>query len=239
LELLEGALTRELSRGTVAERPSASEIYRATKRLREELEQHGMLLAHDVLLPSATRSVAGVSIRGSWWGHPAGALIYEALKGVESELARVKLVAKKSTLVHRRLWPALVAVARSGQAWQTAGLAPGEAELLSRVEREHTVRVDRLPSTGSAKPAELAKQLELRLLVFATSVHTDSGQHAKLLTSVSDWQASAGVSDAELPSVESAVEALTAPVRAWVGERLAGLLPWLPPAPRKGARSRN
>src|SRR5689334_19139778 len=113
----------------MTESPNASEVYRAAKRLRSELEQQGMLLAHDGLLPSATRCVAGVPIRGSWWGHPAGKLIYEALQRVEADIARVKLVAKKSTLVHRRLWPALAAVARARAPWQTAELSRYEQEL--------------------------------------------------------------------------------------------------------------
>jgi hypothetical protein len=217
----------------MTQQPTASEIYRAAKRLSAELEQHGMLLAHDVLLPSATRLVAGVSIRGSWWGHPAGPLIYEALKRVESDVTRVKLVAQKSTLVHRRLWPALAAAARSGQPWQTANLTAAERALLELVERERTVRVDQLPQTGADKPSDVAKRLELRLLVFATSEHTEAGHHAKVLTPFTAWQAQVGLAGSELPDAESALEALTAPVRAWVGERVAGMLPWLPAPPRK------
>lgn len=214
-------------------------MHRAAKRLRAELEEHGLLLAHDVLLPSATRTVAGVSIRGSWWGHPAGALIYQALQHVEDDVARVKLVAQKSTLIHRRLWPALAAAARCREAWQIAGLTTEEQALLALVEREQSVRLDQLPKAKTKKHAELAKRLEHRLLVFATSEHTEAGRHAKLLTPFAAWQARVELSDAELPSTESALEALTAPVRAWVGERAAGLLPWLPAPPRKGARSRS
>jgi hypothetical protein len=218
----------------MTQQPSASEVYRAAKRLSAELEQHGLLLAHDVLLPSATRVVAGVSIRGSWWGHPAGTLIYEALKRVESDVARVKLVAKKSTLIHRRLWPALAAAARSGEAWQTANLGAEERALLELVEKERSVRVDQLPQTGASKPGDVAKRLELRLLVFATSEHTESGHHAKVLTPFAVWQAHVGLADSELPDIDTAREALTSPVRAWVGERVAGMLPWLPSLARQG-----
>lgn len=217
--------------------PSASEIHRAEKRLRAELEEHGLLLAHDVVLPSATRAVSGVSIRGSWWAHPSGKLIYEALQRVEADVARVKLVGKKSTLVHRRLWPALAAAARSREVWQTANLTASERRLLALVESEGTVRVDLLPALEAQKPSELAKQLEQRLLVFATSEHTETGRHAKLLLPFSAWQTSVGLSDADLPDTLSALEALSAPVRAWVGERVAGLLPWLPAEPSKRGRS--
>lgn len=216
--------------------PTSSEVYRAVKRLSAELELHGMLLAHDVALPSATRCIAGQSIRGSWWGHPAGALIYESLKHVEHDIARVKLVAQKSTLVHRRLWPQLAAVARSRQSWQTANLSDEERDLLARVEAEGPLRVDQQPLIGARKAADIAKALELRLLVYATSEHTEAGNHAKWLLPFAEWQRRAELSDSALPDVESALAALTAPVQSWVGDRLDGMLPWLPALAKKSKK---
>jgi hypothetical protein len=211
----------------MAASPSSRDIDRAAKRLRADLEENGLLLAHDALLPSATRSVAGEPIRGSWWGHPKGTLIYAALQEVAPDIARVKLVGGKSTLVHRRLWPALAAVARARQPWQTKELSKEELELFEAVERAGRVRTDTL-----GKPAERAarvRRLEARLLVYSETEHTPSGQHVKVLVPFRAWQSQSGILDVDLPAAESALEALTAPVRAWVGERLEGLLPWLPP----------
>jgi hypothetical protein len=74
------------------------------------LAEHGMLLeSARGPLPNVAQLVAGEPIKGSWWGHPRGHEIF----GVINELAdspdvvRLRLVRKKVTLVHRRLWPAL------------------------------------------------------------------------------------------------------------------------------------
>jgi hypothetical protein len=219
--------------------PSSRDLDRAAKRLREDLEENGLLLAHDSLLPSATRCVAGEPIRGSWWGHPKGSLIYAALQEVALDIARVKLVCGKSTLVHRRLWPALAAVARSRQPWQTRDLGNDELELFEAVERAGSVRTDTLGKP--AQRAALVKGLEVRLLVYSETEHTASGKHVKVLIPFQTWQKQAGISDVDLPEAERALEALTVPVRAWVGDRLEGLLPWLPGAPvrrsKRGGRS--
>jgi hypothetical protein len=79
----------------------------------------GLLVEHGVLLesargpiPNVAELVAGEPITGSWWSHPASHAIF----GVINELAnspdvvRLRLVNGKVTLVHRRVWPALVRV---------------------------------------------------------------------------------------------------------------------------------
>jgi hypothetical protein len=78
------------------------------------LREYGMLLqsAHGPI-PTLAELVAGESISGSWWGHPASRAIYEAISAAASspDVVRVRLIRGKVTLVHRRLWPALVRVA--------------------------------------------------------------------------------------------------------------------------------
>lgn len=60
-----------------------------------------------------TEVIAGAPIKGSWWGHPKGRQIFAILEAVtESEDVLVcRLLKGKITLVHRRLWPALVRLA--------------------------------------------------------------------------------------------------------------------------------
>jgi len=60
-------------------------------------------------------SSAGEPIRGSWWGHPAGHAIFDALNSLTEspDVVRTRLVNGKVTLVHRRLWPALARLADS------------------------------------------------------------------------------------------------------------------------------
>jgi hypothetical protein len=64
-------------------------------------------------LRSLAERVAGEPIRGSWWSHPAGHEIFAAIQTVRESPAVVatRLVNGRVTLIHRRLWPALVRVA--------------------------------------------------------------------------------------------------------------------------------
>src|SRR5262245_16878221 len=70
-----------------------------------------MLADHDPL-PSLVRAVVGEPVRGTWWGHPKGNLIFDLANAIEGsgEALVVKLVAGKVTFVHAALWPALYRV---------------------------------------------------------------------------------------------------------------------------------
>ena len=86
-----------------------------------QLERTGLLLLSDSAIPSLVQLVVGQPVRGSWWGHPQGHAIYalSARLGDHEDVLIVKLVGGKVTFVHRKLWPALLAVARSGEPWQS------------------------------------------------------------------------------------------------------------------------
>jgi hypothetical protein len=78
------------------------------------LIEHGMLLASARgPLPNVAALVAGEPIKGSWWAHPRGHEIFNTLSDLDDspDVVRLRLVNGKVTLVHRRLWPALVRVA--------------------------------------------------------------------------------------------------------------------------------
>ncbi len=64
-------------------------------------------------IPNLPALVVGEPIRGSWWGRPEHDEIFRVLNEATSsdQVVRLKLVDGKVTLVHRRLWPALVRVA--------------------------------------------------------------------------------------------------------------------------------
>ena len=63
-------------------------------------------------VPNLADWVAGEPIRGSWWGHPAGHEIFVVLGQVlaSDDVVATRLINGKVTLVHCRLWPALVRV---------------------------------------------------------------------------------------------------------------------------------
>jgi hypothetical protein len=75
------------------------------------VERHGIVLASAKgRAPRLTEAIVGEPIRGSWWGHPHSHRIYRILSHVmDSEDVLVcRLLDDRITLVHRRLWPALV-----------------------------------------------------------------------------------------------------------------------------------
>jgi hypothetical protein len=93
---------------------------------------------HGVVLASAKGPVArlaevvtGESIKGSWWAHAKSHQIFAILQhvGESPDILVCRLVNGKVTLVHRRLWPALVRVAHRFQSNQ-----------LAQVRQEHTAR---------------------------------------------------------------------------------------------------
>lgn len=210
-----------------AAQPSRGQIAVAQRRLERLLEEHGLLLVHDAKLPSATACIAGAPVPGSWWGHAQGKLIYEVLERLEDTVAWAKLVLGKDTLVQRRLWPALVAAAESGQAWQTTGLKADAKRLLARIRRGGPVRTDGAPAATGRKLGAIATELERRLLAHGRSEHTASGHHARFLETWGAWGRARGIAASTLPDAADAITALSAPVLAWTGGlRPAGLLPW-------------
>ena len=78
------------------------------------VDKHGIVLeAARGPIPCLTEEIAGERISGSWWSHPKAHSIHRLTGDVRrSNLVHVcRLVGGKVTLVHRRLWPALVRLA--------------------------------------------------------------------------------------------------------------------------------
>ena len=94
------------------------------------VQAHGVVLASAKgPAPRLAEAIVGDPIKGRWWAHPQSHLIFAILTAVtESEQILVcRLVNGRITLVHRRLWPALVRLGRR--------FAP---ERLAQVREEHT-----------------------------------------------------------------------------------------------------
>ena len=162
------------------------------QQVMEELQNSGLLLESDAVLPSVAGFVAHERIRGSWWGHPRGHDIFQANEqlAAHSDVIACKLISGKVTYVHKPLWPALFAVANSREAWQLRGISPSARALLAKVTREKILRTDRLRQSRSAKSkalGEAARELEKRLLVYSEEIHTETGAHAKALEMWEHW----------------------------------------------------
>jgi hypothetical protein len=155
------------------------------------LRRYGLLLESDPRLPSVVSLVAGKPIGGSWWGHPSGAAIYRETNKLadRSDVVVLKLLNGKVTFVLDRLWPHVYAVGRCGEPWQTSGMKPPSQRLVELVRRNGLIRTDdpRSRLVAGSRVSAAALDLERRLLVLGTQVHTESGRHAKALESWSHW----------------------------------------------------
>ena len=65
--------------------------------------------------PNLVEAIAGEVVKGSWWGRADGKHIFAVLSAVteSDEVLVCRLIDGKITLVHRRLWPALVRLAEA------------------------------------------------------------------------------------------------------------------------------
>lgn len=184
----------------------------------QALERWGLVLLQDPKLPSVAGIVAGEVVRGSWWGHARGKEIFAVASALDDhdDVAAAKLVSGKVTFVHRRLWPALIAVGSERAAWQTDGLGAAARALLACVDDEQRVQ-----ASGKA-----AGELERALLVAGRQVHTESGAHAQLLTTWRAFARDRGVPGRPRSAAKARAE-LDAIVRALDAEFGArATLPW-------------
>jgi hypothetical protein len=182
------------------------------------LARYGLLLKQDKRLPNVVSLVTGETVSTSWWSHPQGRLIFSVLRELSEhpDVLLTKLLSGKDTLVHRRLWPAFVAVADSGEPWQRRNLSAKAKSLLSQVRGSDGP----LRSSGPA-----VRELVSRLLVHAVEVHTESGRHETAIEPWSVWAMKAEVVPARSAiearaELERASRALGAPASA---------LPWSSP----------
>jgi hypothetical protein len=78
------------------------------------VRRHGVVLeSARGPVPSLAEAIVGAPIRGGWWAHPSGQLIFELTRAVRDseEVLVCRLVQGKVTFVHVRVWPALVRLA--------------------------------------------------------------------------------------------------------------------------------
>ena len=103
------------------------------------VKRHGVVLqAARGPVPSLAEAIAGGPIRGSWWGHAKGRIIFQATQAVceSPEILVCKLIDGKVTYVHRRLWPALVKLAPRFRKMQLAKLWEEHTESGAHASRQ-------------------------------------------------------------------------------------------------------
>ncbi len=202
-------------------------------RIEKEFARVGLLLQHDRDLPSFTTLVAGHAIAGSWWGHRRGKQIYRLLEAFERGAGALsaKLVNRKITYVHSRLWPAFIELALHGQRTRARAVSPLAKALFKVVAESDVARVDELAAIGFAAPRELAaaaRELDEAILVHADSVHTSSGAHAKVLRSWTSWAGAHDVVRSTGYSLGRARREFSEALHRLQGDRVASLTLPLP-----------
>ena len=137
--------------------------------------------AHVEGVPCFVEAITGERIKGSWWGHPQGKLIFmlgESLDGA-AEVMSLKLLDGKETFVHAALWPSLLAVVLDDK-WRLA-----RWKTLNPITKALWLKVEVASRRGG--PPATVKALEESLLVHCASEHTETGRHEKRMTAWSQW----------------------------------------------------
>lgn len=166
----------------------------------DALTRHGLLLKQDKTLPNVVGILTGESLRTSWWSHRKARLIFAVLSELADhpDVLFTKLLHRKDTLVHRSLWPAVLAVGRARDPWQLRGLSPGAKRLLQRLDRADG------PVRAVGPPV---KELGVRLLATALEIHTPSGRHEMALETWQAWSARVGChASRSIPQARRALE---------------------------------
>lgn len=91
-------------------RGDSSKCEMTTKQALRFVKAHGITLeSARGPVPSLAETIAGETIRGSWWGHSKAKSIFTCSRAMRNsnEVLTCRLIEGKVTYVHRRLWPAL------------------------------------------------------------------------------------------------------------------------------------
>jgi hypothetical protein len=147
--------------------------------VRKALKDFGLLLLQDQELPSVVGLFHGRRVNASWWSIPEANDIFRCLGSFDPTAVATRLIMRKVTYVHRRLWPALVTLGGAQQPWQMDALPSESRQFLARIARgESTV------ANGAT-----AREIQDRMLAVAHEVHTPSGKHEIRLEAWGTWAA--------------------------------------------------
>jgi hypothetical protein len=202
---------------------------RALRLIVKEFKRLGVILESDQRLPCITALVVGERVKGSWWSHPKGRLIWRVLNRFLSrkDVLTTRLISGKVTFVYRGLWPDFLAIGISQAGWQMESLSANALTLFGLVQRHDKIRTDDPRLKGEAKSIpDTVRELERRLLLHSEEVHTERGSHAKLLESWNEWSRRADFNVA-LPNANEATSKFEELLRRLNQEYSAnGRLPW-------------
>ena len=151
-------------------------------------EKQGLLPVVDPKAASLLSAATGEIGSKDWWHHPAGCRIFLVGTVLEKhpDILACRLLRGEITLVHRSLWPALAAVAMSGEAWQNLDSDGIRNELLKSATSSSPLYLrDALEACNTARTrgtrARLAmlRWIEAKLIINTPQFVTDEYQHAR------------------------------------------------------------
>lgn len=149
------------------------------------LRKFGLLLLSDAALPNVAELVANEKMKGSWWSHKSAQAIFNVSERLEdhADVLIMKLISDKVTFVHRKLWGHVYSIGVAREEWQTKKL-PAEAKwVVMTLDAEGSLHTNKL----GKKYGETVRELERRMLIHASQIHTESGAHAKIVETWDTW----------------------------------------------------
>jgi hypothetical protein len=170
-----------------------------------QLEEIGMLLVSGNEWPDVRSLITGKVSKGSWWSDSAAQEIFAVSELLDDhpDVTPAKLISKKVTFVHRKLWRELLAIGTARDDWQSKGLSAAGLSLLKQLDKEGTIMTNKLPRSPGANPGNATLELERRLLIHAEQIHTESGAHAKLIETWKTWAKRVGFEKRPLDSLRA------------------------------------
>src|SRR5262245_50877624 len=152
------------------------------------LKDIGFLHVSGDEIPNVRELVTGKKSKGSWWADAAAHQIFTVMQllGDHPDVTITKLISRKVTFIHRKLWTRLFAVAAARDDWQLQGLSKPSTLLLKQIEKEGTLLTNSVKRSDT-KIGDAARELEFRLLIHSDQFHTESGAHAKRLETWELW----------------------------------------------------
>ena len=155
------------------------------------LEVNGFLLESDPKLPSVCSMITGSPLRSSWWSHPLAQIIFQVNEKLEDheDILIAKLISRKVTFIHRKLWSELATIGSARERWQLVNLSAGARSLLKQVDSSGALTTAETiwPRKTEMKLGDAARELERRLLVIGAQFHSESGAHEKRLETWDHW----------------------------------------------------
>jgi hypothetical protein len=154
-----------------------------------QLQEDGVLMLSDPDLPSVSGIIAGEKIRGSWWSHELGQTIFTVSEMIEDhkDVLITKLISRKVTFVHRELWNKIYSIGVAREPWQMKTLSPKARRFLKVVDGVGLTYTYDVRTSFTPIPADVARELETRLLIHAEQVHTETGKHARMIETWVSW----------------------------------------------------